>query len=591
MSATVARLLRYPVKGFGPQVLDHARLDPGRGLPGDRRLAVTSGEGPVPADGAWTPCRSFRRLSRDPDLALFALDHDGSDLRLRHPDGSTVAGDPDTAAGLARLDQALAAWFPGGARLVAAGAGYWDHHDAEISIINPASVAALAQAAGRPLDVGRFRGNVLLDGQPAWAELGWVGRRLRLGAAEIEVIRPIDRCRATSVDPATGRIDINLPALLNRHVGHGFCGVYARVVRGGRVMPGDSLADLGPAPAALGGAAVDTAPLPADWPRPGRITGRRQESHGVVSLTIADPLAAAGLEPRLRPGQHLRLYHPGGLGWRCYTVSGVTDDGWRISIRRQGGFSAWLHGLGPGDMLIFSGPSGAFALPDVARRPVVLVSAGIGITPVVAMARDFAGRAVRVVHVARHGGDLALWPELVAAAPAAQLRLHLTQARQGDLAAWQAMAGRPDWAELAAGTGDADVYLCGPRGFLQDAMAAFAAAGLPRERLHVETFVSPDSGGGEADGPWPPAPGPFQVRFAHSGITASWTQGSGSLLDLAEAAGLGLPAHCRSGTCGSCRQTVMSGETRRSLVPPLPVPDGAELMCCAVPVGDVVIAA
>jgi len=591
MSATVAHLLRYPVKGFGPQPLDRAVLTQGHGLPGDRHLAVTSGDGPVPADGGWTPCRSFLRLSRDPGLSLFALDHAGPELRLHHPDGRTAAGDPDTAAGLARLDRALASWFSGEARLVAARAAYWDHRDAEISIINPASVAALARAAGRQLDVGRFRGNVLLDGLPAWAELAWVGRRLRLGAAEIEVIRPIDRCRATSVDPATGRADVNLPALLNRHAGHGFCGVYARVVKDGLVMPGDPIADLGSAPAALAGAAVDTAPLPADWPRPGRILSRRQETADVVSLTVADPLAAVGLGPRLRPGQHLRLHHPGALGWRSYTVSGTVDGGWRISIRRQGAFSAWAHDLVPGGMLTFSGPFGSFALPDVARRPVLLVTAGIGITPVLAMARDFAGRAVRVIHVARHGDDLALWPELVAAAPAAQLRLHLTQARPGDLAAWQAVAGRPDWTALAADAGDADVYLCGPRGFLQDALAAFLGAGVPQARLHAETFISPDSGGVATDGSWPPAAGPFRVHFARSGITAEWTPDAGSLLDLAEAAGLGLPAHCRSGTCGSCRQTVVSGETRRSLVPPLPVTDGAELLCCAVPAGDVVIAA
>lgn len=590
MSATVVRLLRYPVKGFNGQPVAEAVLARGRGLPGDRRFAVTNGEGPVPADGRWTPCQGFMRLTRNPDLPLFGLDFAGPDLCLRHPDGRVAIGDPTRAAGLDRLDAALVAWFSGGARLVEAQGGYWDHRDAAISIINPASVAALADAAGRHLDVARFRGNLLLDGLPAWGELAWVGRRLKIGEAEIEVLRPIDRCKATSVDPATGRADVNLPALLGRHVGHGFCGVYARVVQGGRVAPGDAIADIGPAVAALGAAAVDTAPVPADWPRPGRILARTRETDDVVSLTITDSLAAAGLGPRLRPGQHIRLHHPGALGWRCYTVSGTTEDGgWRISVRRGRGFSAWLDDLAAGDAVTLSGPFGAFTLPDVARRPVVLISAGIGITPMVAMARDFAGRSVRVIHVARHGGDLALWPELLRLAHTADLRLHLTQPRPGDLERWQAVAGRPGWAALAAVIGEADVYLCGPRGFQQAAMAAFAAAGLPDTRLHVETFVSPDTGA--IDAIEPPLPGPFRVRFAHSGVEAEWTPAAGSLLDLAEAAGLQLKSHCRSGTCGSCRQTVVEGETTRSLPPALPVPAGSELLCCAVPASDVVIAA
>ncbi len=488
MSATVARLLRYPVKGFGPQALTDAMLAEGRGLSGDRRFAVANGEGAVPADGRWAPAQGFMRMTRNPALPLFGLDYLGAELRLRHPDGRSVAGDPTQPEGLDRLDAALAIWFSGAARLVTAEGGYWDHRDAQISLINPASVAALGAVSGKQLDVARFRGNVLLDGLPAWAELAWVGRRLCIGAAEIEILRPIDRCKATSIDPATGRADANVPALLTRHFGHAFCGVYARVVQGGRVAPGDTIADIGPALAALGAAAVDTAPLPADWPRAGRIVARARETADVISLTIAASLAAAGLGPRLRPGQHVRLHHPDGLGWRCYTVSG-TEGGWRISVRRGQGFSAWLHGLAVGDAVTLSGPSGDFVLPDVARRPVALISAGIGITPVVAMARDFAGRSVRVIHVARRGDDLALWRELRDAAHAAELVLHLTQPGPGDLSRWQAVAGRPDWPALAAAIGDADVYLCGPRGFLREAVAAFTAAGLAEARLHAENFV------------------------------------------------------------------------------------------------------
>ncbi|MBN9531441.1 MAG: MOSC domain-containing protein [Alphaproteobacteria bacterium] len=588
MSVTVTRLLRYPVKGFGAQALSEAVLIEGRGLPGDRRFAVTNGQAPVASDGRWTPAQGFVRMTRNPNLPLFGIDLIGTTLSLRHPDGRAAVGDPTRPDGLERLEEALASWFSTTARLVEAEGGYWDHRDAAISLINPASVAALATQSGRSLDIARFRGNVLLGGLPAWTELAWIGRRLRIGEAEIEILRPIDRCKATSIDPATGLADANVPALLSRHVGHAFCGVYARVVRRGRVAPGGTIADIGPALAALGSAAIETAPLPADWPRVGRIVTAVRETDEVVSLTIADPLAAAGLGPRLRPGQHIRLHHPGELGWRCYTVSGTTG-GWRITVRRQQGFSAWLHDLGVGDSVTLSGPFGDFVLPDVARRPIVLISAGIGITPMVAMARDLAGRSVRMIHVARHGGDLALWPELRKTGHGADLKLHLTQPRPGDLVHRQAVAGRPDWTALAAEIRDAEVYLCGPRDFLRQAIAAFVATGLPETRLHVENFVSPDRGAGAPIAP--PGQGPYRVRFTRSGVDAVWTPEAGSLLDLAEAAGLALKSHCRSGTCGSCRQAITAGTIKQMQAPALPVPTGTALLCSTVPVSDLVVAA
>ena len=88
------------------------------------------------------------------------------------------------------------------------------------------------------LDPLRFRGNLYLDGLPAWREFAWVGRRVRIGAeVELEILRPIERCKATSIDPATARADLNLPALLAGGEGHIYCGVYARVLRAGRCMP------------------------------------------------------------------------------------------------------------------------------------------------------------------------------------------------------------------------------------------------------------------------------------------------------------------------------------------------------------------
>ena len=100
---------------------------------------------------------------------------------------------------------------------------------------------ALSRKAGKELDPLRFRGNLYLDGLPAWREFAWVGRRVRIGAeVELEILRPIERCKATSIDPTSARADLNLPALLAGGEGHIYCGVYARAARG-PVHVGDAI--------------------------------------------------------------------------------------------------------------------------------------------------------------------------------------------------------------------------------------------------------------------------------------------------------------------------------------------------------------
>jgi uncharacterized protein YcbX len=111
-----------------------------------------------------------------------------------------------------------------------------------VSIINLASVAAVENAVGRPVNPLRFRGNVYVTGWPAWHEFELVGREIALGeSARLKIIKPIVRCAATNVDPDTGMRDLSIPDTLMRSFGHADCGVYAEVVEAGDIALGDDL--------------------------------------------------------------------------------------------------------------------------------------------------------------------------------------------------------------------------------------------------------------------------------------------------------------------------------------------------------------
>lgn len=615
----LASIWRYPVKGFGGHSLASADLHPGRGIPFDRCLAVANGERPVAGDGKWIACQAFVRLTKNPDLPGYGLSFDEADgtVTLLGPDGRSATVVPSGGEGDGSAEKALAAWFPLGplgppratARSRTGETGYWDHEDAAVSIINPATVALLEGPAGRPVNPLRFRANLYLDGLAPLGELALTGHRLRVGGAVLEILRPIDRCRATSVDPATGDTGLNVPALLARVLGHVYCGVYARVVRAGRVVPGDPIEDLGPVlGAARDGAGVATAPPVRDWPRAARVAGRVAESAGVTSFWLEDPLAP--LRPQPRAGQHLRLHLVNGEGraaWRCYTISGAEGSRLRVSVKRDGAASAWLHDALPaGGHVLISGPHGDVHLRDEPGedRPLVLLSAGIGLTPTVAMLQELTAsgsvRPVLVAHAARDGADLALWAEardLARRLPRAMVRLHLSRASASECDALGAAPGRIPFdavLQQVRRVQEADAYVCGPACFLADARAALLRAGAAPGRVHAEAFASPGAGitrpGENTEDAGSRATGPFRVRFASSGVEATWTPRTGTLLDLAEAAGLAPPANCRSGACGTCRVSLVAGTVGHYPEPVLPAGPDAAYLCCAVPISDVVLA-
>ncbi|KPQ18099.1 MAG: putative Fe-S protein [Rhodobacteraceae bacterium HLUCCO18] len=245
MSWRLTQIWRHPIKGIGAERLDHVGLKVDRPLPMDRAWAVLE-EGGEAGEG-WRPCRNFIRGAKGPSLMAITARVEGDTIHLAHPDRPDIAIEPGTegAAG------ALLAWLrpiypedrrPAAALVRAPDMGMSDAPFASVSILNEASLRALSQKIGQPLDPRRFRGNLWLDGLAPWEEFDLVGKRLRIGDAEFDIVEPIGRCRATEANPETGRRDAATLAALEDGWGHTEFGVYAMVRKGGRVATGDAAA-------------------------------------------------------------------------------------------------------------------------------------------------------------------------------------------------------------------------------------------------------------------------------------------------------------------------------------------------------------
>jgi uncharacterized protein len=248
MAITLARLYRYPVKGLRAEALDAADLTGGGGVPHDRRFAVARGDTTLPAPSRWLPKQRFVMLMRDAELARVGcrLDVQHGTLELTAPERPSCRGAVESAAERARLDaylnEVLGPRREGPARLVEAGPqSFTDVPQNCLSLINLASVRELEVRIGQALDPLRFRGNLYVDGAPAWSEFEWVGGAIRIGGVELHVPARIPRCAATAVNPATGGRDVNVVKAMRAAYGHYDMGVYAEVATSGRIAVGDTV--------------------------------------------------------------------------------------------------------------------------------------------------------------------------------------------------------------------------------------------------------------------------------------------------------------------------------------------------------------
>jgi uncharacterized protein len=250
-AATIRAIYRYPVKGLSAEPLAATALSPHATVAGDRRYAIENGpSGFDPAAAAYLPKQRFLMLMKNERLARLATRFDDEThlLVIRHDGQEAARGDLRTAAGRAAIEGFFSRFCADELRgapkvLAAPGHSFSDVARKVVSIINLASVAAVADMVGRPVDPLRFRGNLYVDGWPAWSELDLMGREIAIGGqGRARVVKRIVRCAATNVDPATGARDLEIPATLLRHLGHADCGIYAEVTAGGTIAPGDAVA-------------------------------------------------------------------------------------------------------------------------------------------------------------------------------------------------------------------------------------------------------------------------------------------------------------------------------------------------------------
>jgi uncharacterized protein len=246
--AAIHAIYRYPVKGLSPQALERTNLSVGQTIPADRLYAIENGpSGFDPAAPAYFPKQRFLMLMRNERLAALQTNYDEPTHTLTiHWEGRQAArGDLRSKDGRLAIEAFFRRFMPKELRgppkvLFGAGHSFSDVAKKVVSIINLASVAAIENTTGAPVNPLRFRGNLYVIGWPAWHEFDLVGRSMMIGdKAQLKVVKRIERCAATNVDPETGIRDLTIPRTLMDNFDHTDCGVYAEVTAAGDIAIGD----------------------------------------------------------------------------------------------------------------------------------------------------------------------------------------------------------------------------------------------------------------------------------------------------------------------------------------------------------------
>lgn len=468
-----------------------------------------------------------------------------------------------------------------------------------------------------------------------------IGDRYRIGDAEFEVTQPRVTCFRVGI-----RLDE--PKMPNLLVAQHRPGFYFRVIVEGHVRAGDDVVPTLRGRHELSVAevdallylphrnierlrdAIDVAALSPGWrqsfhemvaahdgtvsttppplgAKPGwqgfrslRVTQTHRESPKVLSIRLESD-DRKPLPPAL-PGQYLTLKIAGAgepAPLRSYSLSGDDAAGYyRISVKREdhGVVSRWLHDhVHPGSVLAAAAPRGDFYLTEDSG-PVVLFSAGIGATPVLAMLHALSaagsGRDIWWLHTTRNRETEAF------AAEVAALVQSLSHARQQVFyTETQGRLSRDSLAELGL-LPSATVYLCGPTQFMTDMRDCLTGIGFDPARIHSELFgalpaINPGVvETGVRKTPHAPAgvlgTGP-SITFARSGLAVNWSPDYRSILDLAEACDVPTRFSCRSGVCHVCVTGIVAGTTTYVQQPLEPPAQGSVLICSAAPETDLVL--
>jgi ferredoxin-NADP reductase/MOSC domain-containing protein YiiM/ferredoxin len=503
---------------------------------------------------------------------------------------------------------------------------------------------------------GQFGENFTIEGLAD--DTVCIGDRFEIGTALFEVTQPRVTCFRVG-------IRMNEPRMAALLTSSGRPGFYFRVLREGEVAAGDEIVKVGEAGERMTVAEINAllylpghardrleralriealsrgwhssfeallvsqqnaaetgnaglAPAAAAHPAsPGfqslLVTSIDRESADVLSFGLQ---SADGQQlPMALPGQYVVLRLKPAVGgptvFRSYSLSGpVSTERYRISVKIEpdGAAGNYLREhLRVGDRLEVSSPRGSFVLQP-GERPIVLLSAGVGATPVLAMLHALAAerstRQVMWLHTARNGQHHPFAGEvrsLLRVLTNGHSYTCYTRPDSTDKAGedFNAMGrfSRSVFGELGLPR-NADVYLCGPTRFMADMKEALAALGVAPERVRVEIFNGGDSRtpgvvGGTTRAPHPPIDEPSNgllVSFARSSISAHWDASRyASILEMAEACDVPVRWACRTGVCHNCESGLVSGTIVYGPEPLDKPADGNLLICCSQPTSDVVI--
>ena len=494
---------------------------------------------------------------------------------------------------------------------------------------------------------GQFGENLTVEGMRD--EDIHVGDTFRIGGALVEVTQPRVPCFKLA-------IKMGIPGFEHVFMSHDRVGFYLRVLEKGEIGAGDVIERVDADPVGMSIAEVhnllyfDLGNL-TDARRALRIEALspgwrgsfedrlvKAEEHGKTAESFipvivdrvereSDTIASFYLRtadgsalPLYKPGQFLpmRLDIPGEPRplIRTYSLSDRPGlDYYRLTVKREptpadqpdappGRSSNHFHDrIKRGTRLRIRPPRGKFHLDPTERSPVALVSAGVGLTPMISMLNAIveagAERPAWFIHGARNGAEHAMGAHvrrLAAENDFVHCHVRYSRPRDGDTIGQdydsEGHLDAPLMVQLLPDE-PVDYYLCGPTPFLKSVFNGLRDNGVAEERIHYE-FFGPASALREDDvgGAQPTAAEPsagFAVSFKRSGVSGTWDPAFGTLLDMAERLGLNPPYSCRSGICQTCLCSIESGEAEYLEEPLDPPDDGSVLICSAKPASDIVI--
>ncbi len=626
----------YPLKSAGGIAVGSARLE-AKGLAGDRRMMV------IDAEGVALTARTA------PGLLTIAVQLDRDEVVLAAPDMAPLAislssllpmtgqasvwgdavtaldGGERTAAWLTTLLQrpcrlAVERWDTEREAGLPEGGPVSFADTAPLLLVNTASLAAVNAQLENSVEMARFRANLVVNAIPAFDEDTW--ETIRIGEVEFTVAAPCDRCVMITLDPESGAADPQREplSLLVRHRrgpdGKVYFGQFLVPRSAGRVFAGDPIEILSrKASPELSGPPLlaPKSSLPAARPAAAAqrsellltCVGRVAESADITSFRFATDRPMDYL-----PGQYMAILPEidGKPQRRNYTISSSPSRPAHVSIsvkRVPGGLvSNHLHdNLQIGDKLRAVGPGGKFHLGIVEEaRPILMISAGSGITPMVSMLRYIADhnldRDIRFHHSSRNEADLPFRRELELLqrqmTGSLAVTWNVTGLDAGTGPCGNIHAGRLDESMLAAVSPDLaerSILCCGPDGFR--ALVREMHAGWPGRVMG--SYTEESFGGERVSASELPAIERYDVAFVNSGGTASG-EGARTLLDLARDRGIVVPSDCEAGICGTCRCRIRSGQWQlaancadptRNALSDKEKQDGFVLACSTNPVGSV----